>query len=184
MDHLLNDLNQQKGTIETDRLTKVTDLSKQLVLKNKELKQLEQGVKDKKKECAKLSQDLIPQSMEGIKSLTLTTGETVSCKKDISCTIKSHEEFYDFINRRGDGNLMQVTFALGTIPKDIRDKIEAMLLVTFGISVESKLYVHKNSLNAYFRRLCGIADTKCEVPLASIDEEMVSIFPYFKTNIK
>jgi hypothetical protein len=115
----------------------------------------------------------------------LDTGEMVEFKEEINCTVKDIDALYDFLEERGDGNLVKINLEIGKVPKSILSKIVQKVNEEFGILAESKLTIHHSTLRSYIKNLCGIGgQSEAEIPLAALDEDMVKTFTYYKTKVK
>ncbi len=152
-----------------------------------ELKELEKLVKEKKKVVTKLAQELLPNAMSqiGMKSMELSSGAKITIKEDVNCKVVDIDKLYTFLEDRGDDALMKTTIATDKLPKSILKSVINMINEKFGIEATGGLSIHHITLNSYFRKLTGTnGDTKCEVPIGDIDEEMLQIYTYYRTTIK
>ena len=115
----------------------------------------------------------------------LQSVEMVECKEEVSCSVKDYDMLYDFLEERGDGNLIKITLEIGKVPQSILSKIVQAINEKFGILAESKLYIHPMTLKSYITNLCGIGGkSEAELPLAALDSNMVGTFTYYKTTVK
>jgi len=172
---------------EPSSLETIMTYANQLIAERDKLAELEQKAKAKKKEVLKLEQDLLPNAMMelGLDEIKLKTGEKISIKEELSCSVKNYEMLYDFLEEQGDDALMKTSIALDKLPQNILNRILKDLKENYDIDGTSQLYIHPNTLKAYFRRLCGIGtDDPARVPLASIDEDMLSTYTYYKVAVK
>lgn len=188
LDHLLAEAEKEnKNAPAQDSLSKITTFAKVYIKKSIELKELEDRVNEKKAECTKYSQELIPQAMLEVNmtSFKLDTGETIAFQEDVNCTVKDADKLYDFLDERGDGNLMKISLEIGKVPKNILAMIVKTINDKFGIMSEAKLVIHPMTLKSYVKSMCGVGGkTECELPLSDIDEEMIGTFTYYKTTVK
>lgn len=187
----MNDLSHLEEHIEDQpeesSLESLTAYAEALIVKREELSELDQKAKDKKKEVLKLEQELIPQTMMDLnmKSFQLGSGHQIAIKEELSCSVKNYEKLYDFLEERGDDALMKTSIEVGKLPQNILNRIINDLKTTYDVDGTSKLYIHPSTLKAYFRRLCGIGTgDAAQVPLASIDDDMLSTFTYYKVAVK
>lgn len=170
-----------------DLLEKITELGQDLIAHKEELEELEDLVKNKKKAIEKIEQDLLPKAMISlnIKKFELSSGYELSIKEELACSVKNYEKLYDFLEDQGDDALMKTTIEVGKLPKNIQAKVLAELKEVFGLEGIAKMYIHPQTLKAYFKRLCGIGtDTEAKIPLAAVDEEIVNTYTYYKVSIK
>lgn len=157
-----------------------------LVEKREEATNMEVALKEKKEEIRKLEQELLPNAMlsVGLESIKLASGEKVEVKEELSCSVKDYAKLYDFLEEQGDDALMKTSIEIGKLPQNILDMILRELKNTYDLDCTSKLYIHPSTLKAYFKRLCGVgSDEPAKIPLAKIDEEMISSFTYYKVGI-
>lgn len=189
-DHLIDDLEKDDNKSEKlDSLQTISRYANELKDEAAEQKRLNELLSVVNARMIVLSQDLIPEAMKlaGTTSITLTSGETVSCKEDLSASLKDADTFYDFLEKRGDGAIMKIQLEIGKVPKTILATIIKTLNEKFGIMASSKKTVHPQTLKKYIKELCGIggsADVVAEIPLTELDANMVGTFVYYKTIIK
>ena len=171
---------------EESSLEAITAYAEALVAKREDLEELEAKAKTLKAEVTKLEQDLLPEAMIklGMKAFTLSSGQQVAIKEELSCSVKNYEMLYDFLEERGDDALMKTSIEVGKLPQNILNRVLKDLKDNYDLDGTSKLYIHPSTLKAYFRRLCGVGtDEPAKVPLATIDEDMLSTFTYFKVGV-
>lgn len=172
---------------EVSSLEEISSYGNALIEKKEELAELEAKVKEKKAEVTKLEQELLPQAMLsiGMRSFKLSSGEELSIKEELSCSVKNYDKLYDFLEERGDDALMKTSIEVGKLPQNILNRVLKDLKEKYDLDGTSKLYIHPSTLKAYFRRLCAVGiEGEAQVPLAAIDEDMVSTFTYYKVGIK
>ena len=152
-----------------------------------EFEDLERRTKDAKERFNKISQEDIPNAMMevGISEFKLSSGEKVSFKEDVSCSVKDYDMLDIFLSERGEDGMLKTSLEMGKVPKNILSKLLQELNETFGISAIPKRFVHPQTMASYIRRLCGIdGKTDAEVSVAEINPEMLSVYRYYKTTIK
>lgn len=187
MEHLLEEVEKDKAVPKEDVLKRIAYYAGKLLIAQQELKEAEEEYEKKKVVVLELEQTKLPQEMLsiGMTEFKMTQGHSVSIKEQLSCSVKSYEKLQKFLEERGDDALMKTSLELGKLPKNVLERIKKTILETFEVESESKLYIHPQTLKAYFTKLCGIGGkTEAEIPLAAIDEEMISRFTYYKTTIK
>lgn len=184
-EHLLKheaDNPEEETTLET-----ITAYAEALVVQREALEEAEKEAKRIKEHVTKLEQDLLPEAMLslGMKSFTLSSGQQIGIKEELSCSVKNYEKLYDFLEERGDDALMKTSIEVGKLPQNILYRVLKDLKNNYDLDGTSKLYIHPSTLKAYFRRLCGVgSEEPAKVPLAAIDEEMLSTYTYFKVAVK
>lgn len=184
-DHLLK--HESDTPVEKETLETLAEYSNELVLLRDEVSALERALKDKKKQLTKYEQDLIPSAMLalGLMEIKLTSGHQLFIKEELSCSVKNYEKLYDFLEARGDDALMKTSIDLDKLPQNILNRIIKDLKEQYDIDGTAKLNIHPQTLKAYFKRLCGIGSNEdAQVPLAAIDEDMLSTYTYYKVGIK
>lgn len=178
---------EQEAPATGDSLKQLRDLADRYKLAKTLVAEKKQELKDAEKTFNKLSQELIPDKMQeiGMETFTMSTGETISCKPDVSVSIKDPEAFFKFLKDRDDDAIIKTTLEMGKIPKEILSMIIKDLAEKYEVFVDAKQTVHPQTLAAYVRRLCGIGtQTEAQMALAEIDQEMLKTFEFFKTVIK
>ena len=189
MDHLKKAADQAQEDAQDqqeDALERLLRLATEFKEKKNAVDRMETALKEEKERFNKLSQEIIPQSMQqlGLSSFVLGTGESISYKEDISVSVKDYAAFSDFLDSRGDSSILKLTLEIGKVPKDICEKITQLLAEKFGIFADIKPFVHPQTLKKYVKDLCGIDGTMAEIPLAELDENMLKTFLYYKTTVK
>jgi len=173
--------------VSEDSLAKISRLAVEFTQRQSELKELEAQVKAKKKEFNKISQELIPESMlaVGMTAFQLDSGQTVSFQEEVSVSVKDYDSLYNFLEDRGDDALMKINLEIGKVPKNILAMIVKTINETYGILATTKLYIHPMTLRSYIKKLCGVGgQSEGEMPLAELDENMISHYRFYKTKVK
>lgn len=158
-----------------------------LVQRREEAAEIETTLKEKKKEILRLEQELLPELMIelGLTGFTLKSGQQINIQEELSVTVKNYELLYDFLEERGDDSLMTTAIEFGKLPQSILNKVIRDLKEKYDIEGTSKLAMHPQTLKAYFKRLCGVGgEDQAQVPLAAINEEMLSTYTYYKVRVK
>jgi CRISPR/Cas system-associated endonuclease/helicase Cas3 len=172
---------------QADSFLVLTNLAECWKAAKAEFEDLERRMKLAKEEFNKISQEDIPNAMMevGISEFRLSSGEKVSFKEDVSCSVKDYDKLDIFLSDRGEDGMLKTSLEMGKVPKNILSKLLQELNETYGISAIPKRFVHPQTMAAYVRRLCGIdGKTEAEVSVAEIDPEMLSIFRFYKTTVK
>ncbi len=175
----------QEGVEPVDTLTRVMDLATQYDELEGQLKDAEQAAKDAKARFNKVSMELLPEAMMGMKSITLSDGREVKVTDQLSASVKDYDKLTKFLKGQGDDALLKTTLSIGKVPHNVQNKIIQLLSEKFDIDAEISVNIHPQTLKAYFGKLCGIkAGTVAKVPVGDIDAEMVTLFTFSKTKIK
>lgn len=170
-----------------DSLLHITALAEEWLRRKEEYERLEEEAKAAKIMFNKVSQEDIPNAMMevGLKEIKLATGQKVSFKEDVSCSVKDYDKLDEFLSSRGDDGIMKVTLEIGKTPKSILSQILGDLSMKYGISAAAKQAVHPMTMSSYIKKLCGIdGKTVAEINVADIDEDMLTVFRFYKTTIK
>lgn len=158
----------------------------------KEVAQLEEDLKNAKERFNQVSQIDIPQLLlqNGLSEIRLSTGEKLRVSQEISASVKDIDLFRDFVNERGDEDILKTTLTLGKTPHEIVDKVRRMLMEQFELMSEITTTVHPMTLKKYIKEICGIGTEDAEerlgdryVPMQELPE-FIRVFSYFKTSIK
>jgi hypothetical protein len=187
LEHLKREAEKEAGEPKQDSLLTITALAQEWKERKAEYILLEHKAAEAKKLFNETSQEKIPNAMMevGLSELKLSDGQKVSFKEDVSCSIKDYNKLDEFLTERGDDGMMKITLEVGKVPKSILRMILKDLTDKYDISAVPKQFVHPATMAAYIRRLCGIdGKTVAEVQVADIDEEMLSVYRYYKTTIK
>ncbi len=185
--HLESEAKDNEQTQQSDSLLHLTALAQDWIERKAEVILKEEQLKDAKKLFNKTSQEDIPNAMMevGLSEIKLADGQKVSFKEDVSCSIKDYNKLDEFLSERGEDGMMKVTLEVGKTPKNILRMILKDLYEKYDISAVPKQFVHPATMAAYVRRLCGInGKTEAELSVADIDEEMLSVYRYYKTTVK
>jgi hypothetical protein len=186
--HLVDDkqANEPNGEAQTDMLKRLMKHAKDLLEIEAEIKDAETLLKKLKESKRKYDQELIPQIMVslGMEKFTLQTGETLSCKQDISCSVKDINTFYDFLLARGDEAICKTSFETGKLPREIIAAVVKLMQTELGIDATFKNKIHPSTLKSYIKNLCGFGDADAEIPVSQLDETMISVFPFYRVKIK
>lgn len=184
MEHLLKAA--EEGASEEVTLESVMAYATSLDEHDTELKRLEKLVKAEKKIVNKLKQELLPNALNeiGLHSLELKSGASVATKEDVNCKVVDYDKLYSFLEERGDDSLMKTTIETGKLPKSILAAVIKLLNDTFELDATGGMSIHTQTLNSYFRNLCGFGAGDAEMSINDVDEDMVKIFTYYKTTIK
>lgn len=183
-DHLKGDRpSEASGNV----LSQVSAKAKEWQERKDRIKELEDELKDAKKKFNKVSQEEIPELLlqSGLSSVALDSGEKVTIKEDVSASVKDMPGFYRFLVERGDEAIVKTNLQFGKIPGEVLTKIQNHIAETFELFPDVNQGVHYQTLQKYIRELCGIGGgSDAEMSLAELDEEMVSVFTYYKTTVK
>lgn len=183
--HLVEDAGQEP--VGDNVLKQVATLANQWKERKARVEALEAQLKEAKAEFNKVSQDALPNLLlqHGLGKISLATGEAIIVKEEVSASIKNMGRFYEFLLERGDAALVKTDLSFGKVPPEILDKIQSMLADTFDLYPEMKQVIHPQTLQKYIRDLCGIGGaSEAAVPLSALDEDMITVFTYYKTTVK
>jgi hypothetical protein len=186
----MNDLSHLTEHVEEtpqDLLEKITFLAEEHKHLKKMLDYADEQAKQAKKDFNKVSMEMLPEAMmqAGMSSFEMDDGSKVSYKEELTASVKDYTKLEAFLEERGDDGILKVSFEVGKLPKNITNAIMKDLHDKYGIDADVKVFVHSQTLKAYFSRLCGIKKgSTAEMTIGDIDEEMVSTFTFYKSKIK
>lgn len=186
LSHLTTGTDEQSAPTE-DSLKRISRLAEELDSKNADIKEAKAELKELKSDAKLLSQIKLPESLQevGMESFKMANGKTVGSKEFVSASVKDPDKFYAFLEERGDDSLMKLNLVMGKLPKSMLNAVLKLIHEKTGILAEAKMGIHPQTLNKYIKELCGVGgETEAEMPLASLDPEMVSTFTYYKTTVK
>lgn len=183
--HLLGET--EKEPVGDNVLRQVADLAAEWKVRKARVEALEAALKEAKLEFNKVSQEALPNILltNGLGKVNLATGESITIKEEVSASVKHMGRFYEFLLERGDGSLVKTDLSFGKIPPEILDKIQTYLADTYDLYPEMKQVIHPQTLQKYIRDLCGIGgNTEASIPVSALDENMITVFTYYKTTVK
>jgi len=145
-----------------------------------ETEELEEKLKQKKKEFNHFSLDLIPEFLlaAGLSEVKLASGEKVIIKEGISITIKDQELFHKFLEDRDELDILKTQFDFGRIEDEKLENLFAWLMAE-DYEYNVKKDVHAQTKAKYFRELLGVGASDYEEGLEKgtyLKKEDVEIF--------
>jgi hypothetical protein len=137
-----------------------------------EVEELEQQLKDKKKEYNAVRQEEIPNFLTqfGLSEIKLSDGSKVEVKGDVAVTVKDQEAFFKFLADRHDDAIIKKVLSMDDPPETL---IDDLIEKGYPISYEKK--VHAQTLKAYFREFMELGETP---------PDSVNVFAYSYAKIK
>lgn len=169
--------------ISKDKLDDLMDLCLLQKSLEKEIKEMEEKVKDKKKELEEVSRVSIPVILNelAVSEIKLSTGERVIVEEKVKSSIanKNYMEAYQNMIKieGGDDKAKEKVDSLFKTQAILNESDESTLsiLIEEGISYDLKRSIHPQTLNKYCR---GLLDNGKDIP------EGISVFQYQETKIK
>jgi len=134
----------------------ISDLSKKAKSLSQELSDLEDIVKEKKKEYRKLTEEIIPEALAelGMSSFTMNDGSSIEVKRFYSASIpKGREaECFEYLRQRGLDDIIknQVSVGFGRGEDELAGRLKSVLSEQNFMFVE-KQSVHPKTLEATLR---------------------------------
>ena len=123
-----------------------------------QIEELEETLKELKRERAILSEDTIPQQMQelGISDTTMADGSRVTIKEGFHCRIPKDkiEEAHTYLreNELGDIIKNQVTTSFGTGEDNMAGDLAGHIQDRYGITPDVKESVHPSTLKATLKK--------------------------------
>jgi len=123
-----------------------------------QIEELEETLKELKRERAILSEDTIPQQMQelGISDTTMADGSRVTIKEGFHCRIPKDkiEEAHTYLreNELGDIIKNQVTTSFGTGEDNMAGDLAGHIQDQYGITPDVKESVHPSTLKATLKK--------------------------------
>ena len=123
-----------------------------------QIEELEETLKELKRERAILSEDTIPQQMQelGISDTTMADGSRVTIKEGFHCRIPKDkiEEAHTYLreNELGDIIKNQVTTSFGTGEDNMAGDLAGHIEQQYGITPDVKESVHPSTLKATLKK--------------------------------
>ena len=175
-----------KATQPTDSLEKLANLVNLLEDYNDSIADYEATLAEYKERAREISQKEIPELLAqyGLSEIKLKDGRKVTVKQDCRATVKDFDEFYAFMQARGEENLIKTTLELGKMPAVAVLAAQKAVLQATGIAPESKTTIAPQTLFAWVRTNIGLGKT---VPDELLDKDSipgVSVYTFSETKIK
>jgi hypothetical protein len=138
-------------------LAELTKLVRQLISAREEIERIEGELASAKEVERDLSQVQIPQLVNaaGLSQITLSTGEKVKVKEDVSVSVPPEKQnaFMEWLMRRGEDDIVKVNVAFDKMEPE---KLADLMALLSDYSCEVKKGVHPQTLAKYFRELLGV----------------------------
>tara|TARA_R100000697_G_scaffold91992_2_gene103738 strand:+ start:34 stop:597 length:564 start_codon:yes stop_codon:yes gene_type:complete len=153
----LNDLEEdQQDIIEKTDISSLSIYCNELKTCEDQIAELEEKIKSKKEQADKISSEIIPNLLaeQGLSSLKLADGSSISVVKTYSCSVKKDEleSAHQWLRENGLGdvikNVVSVSFGKG---EDNKAEQLLNLAEQEGYEPEQKQAVHSSTLKALFR---------------------------------
>lgn len=175
-----------KATQPTDSLEKLANLVNLLEDYNDSIADYEATLAEYKERAREISQKEIPELLAqyGLSEIKLKDGRKVTVKQDCRATVKDFDEFYAFMQARGEENLIKTTLELGKMPAVAVLAAQKAVLQATGVAPESKTTIAPQTLFAWVRTNIGLGKT---VPDELLDKDSipgVSVYTFSETKIK
>lgn len=175
-----------KAAQPTDSLEKLANLVNLLEDYNDSIADFEASLAEYKERAREISQKEIPELLAqyGLSEIKLKDGRKVTVKQDCRATVKDFDEFYAFMQARGEENLIKTTLELGKMPAVAVLAAQKAVLQATGVAPESKTVIAPQTLFAWVRTNIGLGKT---VPDELLDKDSipgVSVYTFSETKIK
>lgn len=167
-----------------DDFKRVANLAHQQVVLEGQVEDLEEALKEKKKELNRIRLEDLPEAMDAIHmtSFKLEDGTKVEVRNATSASIKeeNRESAHDWLRSEGHGSLIKTTVTV-FFPREEHELVPEFVSYVKGwnratIEPEVKESVHAQTLGAWARR--QIEDG------ASLPDELLGVFRGRKTTVK
>ena len=155
------DLKKDSGdlkNLEDSELQKLSNnIQKQLDL-DKTIEELEETIKEFKRERAVVSEETIPQQMQelGISDTTMADGSKITIKEGFHCRIPKDkiEEAHAYLRQEDLGDIIknQVSTSFGTGEDNMAGDLAGYIQENYGITPDVKESVHPSTLKATLKK--------------------------------
>ena len=185
-------LKNQKAGMTQDALKELQELVALFKRQNAEVDELEEQLKNAKKRFNQTSQEAIPTLLHshGLSEIRLMSGEKIFVKEDLSVTITDEQKFFDWLEFRGEDDIIKLQLHFDRTESDKLSKLFAWLLDN-EFDYEMHQGVHGQTKKKYFKEVLGLGQDDYEEGLEDgryVKEEKVNIFAkifkFNKTTIK
>ena len=155
------DLKQDAGdlrNLQDDDLSGLSKLIQRQLNLDSEIENMEETIKEMKRERDLLSQETIPTKMQelGINETTMKDGSKVTVKEGFHCRIPKarEEEALQYLKQEGLGDIIknQVSTSFGTGEDNMAGDLAGYIEDNFGITPDVKKSVHPSTLKATLKK--------------------------------
>jgi len=155
------DLKQDAGDLkklQDDDLSGLSKLIQKQLDLDSEIENMEETLKDMKREREILSSETIPTKMQelGINETTMKDGSKVTVKEGFHCRIPKakEEEALQYLKQEGLGDIIknQVSTSFGTGEDNMAGDLAGYIESNFGITPDVKKSVHPSTLKATLKK--------------------------------
>jgi len=155
------DLKQDAGdlrNLQDDDLSGLSKLIQRQLNLDSEIENMEETMKEMKRERDLLSQETIPTKMQelGINETTMKDGSKVTVKEGFHCRIPKakEEEALQYLKDEGLGDIIknQVSTSFGTGEDNMAGDLAGYIESNFGITPDVKKSVHPSTLKATLKK--------------------------------
>ena len=155
------DLKQDAGdlrNLQDDDLSGLSKLIQRQLDLDSEIENMEETIKEMKRERDLLSQETIPTKMQelGINETTMKDGSKVTVKEGFHCRIPKakEEEALQYLKDEGLGDIIknQVSTSFGTGEDNMAGDLAGYIESNFGITPDVKKSVHPSTLKATLKK--------------------------------
>ena len=155
------DLKQDAGdlrNLQDDDLSGLSKLIQRQLNLDSEIENMEETIKEMKRERDLLSQETIPTKMQelGINETTMKDGSKVTVKEGFHCRIPKarEEEALQYLKQEGLGDIIknQVSTSFGTGEDNMAGDLAGYIESNFGITPDVKKSVHPSTLKATLKK--------------------------------
>ena len=155
------DLKQDAGdlrNLQDDDLSGLSKLIQRQLNLDSEIENMEETMKEMKRERDILSQETIPTKMQelGINETTMKDGSKVTVKEGFHCRIPKakEEEALQYLKDEGLGDIIknQVSTSFGTGEDNMAGDLAGYIESNFGITPDVKKSVHPSTLKATLKK--------------------------------
>ena len=155
------DLKQDAGdlrNLQDDDLSGLSKLIQRQLDLDSDIENMEETIKEMKRERDLLSQETIPTKMQelGINETTMKDGSKVTVKEGFHCRIPKakEEEALQYLKQEGLGDIIknQVSTSFGTGEDNMAGDLAGYIEQNFGITPDVKKSVHPSTLKATLKK--------------------------------
>ena len=155
------DLKKDSGDLkklEDSELQKLSNNIQKLLDLDKTIEELEETLKEFKRERAIVSEETIPQQMQelGISDTTMADGSKITIKEGFHCRIPKDkiEEAHAYLRQKDLGDIIknQVSTSFGTGEDNMAGDLAGYIQENYGITPDVKESVHPSTLKATLKK--------------------------------
>ena len=125
-----------------------------------------------------ITKTYIPRVLGGANTLETESGLKVIVRRFMYITVKNKDRLMAYLDRRGDGDMIDTTIKVKRLPEAVRERIRDMIVDAGGFISKSDRSLHHSTQRSYFDKLL-----KNNPEQQAIIEKFGEVKEYFETKV-